>query len=82
MKADTATQTLSRKEKTSELSEDPIYALKHGVPINTDYYINKQIWPSVRSFQMLLLPSLSSTHMPALRAGMWVERKRRHKFKF
>lgn len=47
VKADTATQTKSRQEKSSELSEDPIYAQKHGVPINTDYYIHKQIWPSV-----------------------------------
>lgn len=47
MKADTATKTASRKEKASELSEDPLYAQKHGVPISTEYYIHKQIWPAV-----------------------------------
>jgi pentatricopeptide repeat protein len=47
MKADTATVTASRKEKASELSEDPLYAQKHGVPINMEYYIHKQIWPAV-----------------------------------
>ncbi|MBX9637227.1 MAG: hypothetical protein K2Q45_06720 [Nitrosomonas sp.] len=51
IKADTATQTASRKEKASELSEDPIYAQKEGVPINKEYYIHKQIWPAV-SFVM------------------------------
>lgn len=34
-------------EKSSELSEHPLYAQKYKVPINTAYYINKQIWPAV-----------------------------------
>lgn len=33
--------------KAFELAEDPIFAQKYGVPINTDYYIHKQIWPAV-----------------------------------
>ena len=56
IKADTATQTALRKEKASELSEDPIYAQKHGVPINTDYYIHKQIWPAVRKRKRGVVP--------------------------
>ncbi len=32
--------------KAHELAEDPIYAQKNAVPINTNYYINKQIWPA------------------------------------
>jgi len=39
--------TSKNPEKASELSEHPLYAQKYGVPINTDYYINKQIWPAV-----------------------------------
>jgi DNA polymerase delta subunit 1 len=34
-------------EKASELSEHPLFAQRNGVPINTHYYINKQIWPAV-----------------------------------
>jgi DNA polymerase delta subunit 1 len=34
-------------EKASELSEHPLYAQQHAVPINTQYYIDKQIWPAV-----------------------------------
>ena len=43
MKAGTAKETGKGASKTHELSEDPIYAQKHGVPINTEYYIKKQI---------------------------------------
>jgi len=34
-------------EKACDLSEHPLYAMRNGVPINTEYYINKQIWPAV-----------------------------------
>lgn len=33
--------------KASELSEDPLYAMRNGIPIDTDYYIYKQIMPAV-----------------------------------
>jgi DNA polymerase delta subunit 1 len=35
------------KSRAHELSEHPVYAQQKGVPIDTDYYINKQIWPAV-----------------------------------
>lgn len=43
MLADAAKNTA----KACELSEDPLYALKTGAPIDTDYYIKKQILPAV-----------------------------------
>ncbi len=43
MKAGTAKETGKGASKTHELSEDPVYAQQHGVPINTSYYIKKQI---------------------------------------
>lgn len=37
----------NKKSKSNELSESPLYLQQNGVPIDTDYYINKQIWPAV-----------------------------------
>jgi DNA polymerase delta subunit 1 len=36
-----------KSDKACDLSEDPIYAMEHGVPINISYYIKKQILPAV-----------------------------------
>jgi DNA polymerase delta subunit 1 len=33
--------------KACEKAEDPMFALKNGVPIDVNYYIHKQIWPAV-----------------------------------
>lgn len=37
----------NNKAKACELSEDPLYALKTGAPIDTNYYIRKQILPAL-----------------------------------
>jgi DNA polymerase delta subunit 1 len=37
----------NKKSKANELSENPLHVQKNGIPIDTDYYINKQIWPAV-----------------------------------
>ena len=42
-----ASKTSKLAEKACDLSEHPLFAQKNHVPINTDYYINKQIWPAV-----------------------------------
>jgi DNA polymerase delta subunit 1 len=34
-------------DKASDLSEDPLFAQRNGIPINKEYYIHKQIWPAV-----------------------------------
>jgi DNA polymerase delta subunit 1 len=36
-----------KKSKASELSEDPLHAMRTGAPIDTMYYIKKQILPAV-----------------------------------
>lgn len=35
------------KSKANELSESPLHVQQNGIPLDTDYYINKQIWPAV-----------------------------------
>ncbi len=45
------------KDKTSDLSEDPIYLLKMGVPLDTKYYIKKQVMAStIRIFTCIWEP--------------------------
>lgn len=43
----TANKKGKNASKASELSEDPLYAMRNGIPIDTDYYIYKQIMPAV-----------------------------------
>jgi len=44
--------------KTSELGEDPLYALKTGAPVDIDYYLYKQLWPAVvRVFTAVMEPT-------------------------
>jgi DNA polymerase delta subunit 1 len=40
-------KTSKHAEKAYELAEHPLFAQKNKVPINTDYYLDKQIWPAV-----------------------------------
>lgn len=47
VRADVATAVKSKQLKANELSEAPLYTQSRGVPINTEYYIARQIWPSV-----------------------------------
>lgn len=43
--------------KTSELGEDPLYALRNGAPVDVDYYMYKQLWPPiVRVFTAVMEP--------------------------
>jgi len=37
----------AKNSKAFERSENPVYAQKNGLPLDTDYYIHKQIWPAV-----------------------------------
>jgi DNA polymerase delta subunit 1 len=37
------------KDKACDLSEDPIYAMDNGIPINVNYYLKKQLLPAVLS---------------------------------
>lgn len=39
--------TAKKVSKACELAEDPLFALKTGAPIDTNYYIQKQILPAV-----------------------------------
>ena len=53
------------KDKACDLSEDPIFAMKHGVPINIPYYIKKQILPATLSiftciWEPTMLPFIES----------------------
>ena len=43
----TANKKGKHASKASELSEDPLYAMKNGIPVDTNYYITKQIMPAV-----------------------------------
>lgn len=43
----TANKKSKHASKASELSEDPLYAMRNGIPIDTRYYIEKQIMPAV-----------------------------------
>jgi DNA polymerase delta subunit 1 len=44
-----------RGQKAYELAEDPIYALEHGIPIDYDYYVTKQLKnPLSRLFSAIL----------------------------
>jgi len=36
-----------KNSKACSRSEDPKYALEHGLTIDTNYYLDKQIWPAV-----------------------------------
>jgi len=48
----------SKKDKTSELAEDPLYVMKHNIPINTTYYIEKQMMkPLCKIFTPVLAPN-------------------------
>lgn len=51
-----------KKDKTSELAEDPLYALQHNRPINVQYYIEKQLLkPLCKIFTPVLAPN-ETTH--------------------
>lgn len=51
----------TKDSKACELAEDPLYALKNGVPINTNYYLMKQIWPAIiRIFTAIYEPEKCS----------------------
>jgi DNA polymerase delta subunit 1 len=41
-----AKKTGKGSSKAYELVEDPLYAQRTGAPIDTDYYVHKQIWPA------------------------------------
>ncbi len=45
-------------DKACDLAEDPLFAQKNGVPINTEYYINKQIWPAVSALALVMLSNV------------------------
>lgn len=47
MLAGTAKKSGKGSSKASELSEDPLHAMRTGAPIDTTYYIRKQILPAV-----------------------------------
>lgn len=36
-----------KKSKAWERVEHPVYAQKHRIPIDVDYYVHKQVWPAV-----------------------------------
>jgi len=42
-----AKRTGKGADKTSDLAEDPLHALRVGAPISKAFYIDKQIWPAV-----------------------------------
>ena len=39
----------NEKDKACDLSEDPLYAMQHGIPLNIKYYIKKQIMAATLS---------------------------------
>ncbi len=37
----------TKESKAHERAEDPVYVQQNGIPIDTHYYIHKQVWPAV-----------------------------------
>jgi DNA polymerase delta subunit 1 len=62
------------KHKAYELSEDPMYVLRQGIQINTEYYIEKQIWAGVgRLFTAVYEPEMC----PSIKSSMSKREKSR-----
>ncbi len=71
----------TKDSKVSELAEDPLYALKNNVPINTEYYLNKQIWPAIiRIFTAVYEPEKCSTIKSTMGKKARMELKAHRKF--
>lgn len=37
----------AKKSSAGDRSESPLFAQKNGLPIDVEYYVNKQVWPAV-----------------------------------
>jgi DNA polymerase delta subunit 1 len=49
----------TKNSMACELAEDPVYAQKNGIPINTHFYVHKQIWPAtIRIAEAILNPEM------------------------
>lgn len=53
-------QSDGKGEKTSEMGEDPSYVIENNVALNTEYYLNKLLRPSVRRLMEHIRPGITA----------------------